>query len=318
MRQAIANTQSNWTDLILPLIIILGVAVLIALIISLIQKLLHKKTTFVLITAILIVIGSLGLTAYTANLFNVQALLAQYRNQYVAQQVQKKATLHVNRQQIQKMVMRDQNTQDQFEKVGFVAIPSQSILLPIYNDAYSVAGLNLGADYANRYPEDPTGKNIPVMGQGNYGLAAHNFNDGKTGFSGLQKDLNANAPYLINGKLGESDWLNGQDVYLANQTGIYDYKITNQVTKEETDSEVLAPTDQAQLTIVSCLFPDTSKRIITQATLKKTYSWQSAPNKMVGYFNLKVQNTNARADWFNPGTEEGANGDAGGTKSVQK
>ncbi|WP_276509303.1 hypothetical protein [Weissella diestrammenae] len=38
------------------------------------------------------------------------------------------------------------------------------------------------------------------------------------------------------------------------------------------------------------------------------------PQKLVGYFNLKVQATNARASWFNPGVEEGVNGDAGGTK----
>lgn len=318
MGQAIADTQSNWTGLILPLIIIVGVAVIIAILISFIQKLLHKRPTFVLITAILIVMGSLGLMAYTANVFDIQALVSRYRNQYESQQIQKKAMIKVDRIQIKKMVMRDQNQKDNFKKIGFVAIPSRTILLPIYNDAYSAAGLNLGADYANRYDQDPTGQNVPVMGRGNYGLAAHNFNDGKTGFGGLQKDLNADAPYLVDGKLGGSNWLNGQFVYMANQKGIYQYKINNQVTEEETASEVLSPTEKPTLTIISCLFPTTSKRIITRAELNKSYSWQTAPSKIVGYFNLKVQNTNARADWFNPGIEEGANGDAGGSKQVQK
>ncbi|AEJ23440.1 sortase (surface protein transpeptidase) [Weissella koreensis KACC 15510] len=314
MNQTIAGTQYNWTDLIIPLIAIL----VVALIITSIQKLLHRKTTFVLTTAILLIVGGVGVTAYNADIFDVQAWVTQHRNQYESKQVQKKAVIKVDRTQIKKMVMRDQNKTDKFEKVGFVAIPSQAILLPIYNDAYSVDGLNLGADYANRYAQDPLGKNIPVMGQGNYGLAAHNFNDGKTGFSGLQEDLNNDAPYLVNGQLGESDWLNGQFVYMANEKGIYRYTITNQVAKEETASDVLAPTEKSTLTIVSCLFPTISKRIITQADLTKSYTWEQAPDKIVGYFNLKVQNTNARADWFNPGTEEGANGDAGGTKTVQK
>ncbi|MGO2539398.1 MAG: class A sortase, partial [Leuconostoc mesenteroides] len=50
------------------------------------------------------------------------------------------------------------------------------------------------------------------------------------------------------------------------------------------------------------------------AELKKTYTWRNAPEKLVSEFNLKVRNTNARVSWWNPGIEEGANGDAGGTK----
>lgn len=68
---------------------------------------------------------------------------------------------------IRKMVMR--NATKNFEKQGFVSITSTNILLPIYNDAYSDEGLNLGANYANKSEKDPEGKQKPVMGQGNYG-----------------------------------------------------------------------------------------------------------------------------------------------------
>ncbi|WP_446863878.1 hypothetical protein [Leuconostoc citreum] len=91
---------------------------------------------------------------------------------------------------IQKMVMRKAQTEQRLKKQGFVSIPSQGILLPIYNDAYSTAGLNAGANYANRSQNDLEGDKIPIMGQRNYGLAAHNFNDGRTGFSRLQESTN--------------------------------------------------------------------------------------------------------------------------------
>lgn len=152
------------------------------------------------------------------------------------------------------------------------------------------------------------------MGQGNYGLAAHNFNDGVTGFSGLQQVINQNAPYISNGQLKGSSWLNGTSVLLANNKGLYQYEITGQDTVKNTDVSVLDPTKNAQLTIISCLFPSTQYRIITHADLKHTYTWENAPQSVVSRFNLQVYNTNARVSWWNPGVEEGANGDQGGTK----
>lgn len=217
-----------------------------------------------------------------------------------------------SRQKIAQMVMRQ--AQKGLEKQGFVAIPSRYILLPIYNDAYTNQGLDAGADYANRSGVDPLGQQKPVMGQGNYGLAGHNFNDGKTGFSALQESNNRNAPYLKNGRLKGSSWLTGKSVILANATGLYEYEITGQTTVDKTDVNVLNPTDQPSLTIISCLFPSTQYRIVTHAVFKKHESWQAAPQKLIRMFNLRVQNTNAHVNWWNPGVEEGANGDAGGTK----
>ena len=224
------------------------------------------------------------------------------------------STLSVN--SIKQMVMRQ--AQQGLEKQGFVAIPSRYILLPIYNDAYHDKGLNAGANYANQSADDPEGKNIPIMGQGNYGLAAHNFNDGKTGFSALQESTNHDTPYLDNGKLKGSSWLNGNEVILANDKGIYRYVINNQKTVQESEVSVLDKTNQPQLTIISCLFPSTNYRIITTAKLTDQYTWEKAPKKLVALFNLKIQDTNAHASWWNPGTEEGANGDAGGTKDNSK
>ncbi|MGO0154549.1 class A sortase [Leuconostoc mesenteroides] len=259
----------------------------------------------------LLVLG--GSYLYQKNVAGIKTAILKPIHKQERKTANKKAAEDItSRTLIRKMVMR--NATKNFEKQGFVSIPSANILLPIYNDAYSAEGLNLGANYANKSEKDPEGQQKPVMGQGNYGLAAHNFNDGQTGFSALQQTTNNDSPYLQNGKLKGSSWLNGKSILLANGEGIYRYEITSQNTVLSTEVSVLNPTKEARLTIISCLFPSTTYRIITHAELKKTYTWDSAPEKLVSEFNLKVRNTNARVSWWNPGVEEGANGDAGGTK----
>jgi len=214
---------------------------------------------------------------------------------------------------ISKMVMY--NGASGFKKQGMVSIPSVNILLPIYNDAYSDKGLSYGAAYANRSKIDPKGTSVPMFGHGNYGLAAHNFNDGKTGFSSLQEKMNSNMPYLRdNEQLGGSSWLNGQNVYLANGSSIFVYQITGQRTVSSKDTSVLNKSNKTKLTIISCLFPNTNYRIVTSAELVKTVSWADASDTEISLFDLQHQNTNAHVSWFNPGPEEGANGVAGGTK----
>ncbi|WP_407880776.1 class A sortase [Furfurilactobacillus entadae] len=222
------------------------------------------------------------------------------------------------RTRISKQLMRQTQTKQGLTKQGFVSIPDVGILQPIFNDAYSDKGLSAGANYANRSEQDPEGKDVPAMGQDNYGLASHNFNDGKTGFSALQKKTNADEPYLVNGQLKGSDWLNGKFIYLANGTNIYKYKITGQKLVDKDDVSVLNHSKTAKVTIISCLFPSIQYRIITSGKLVKSYTWNKAPADVVTLFNLEKQPTNVHASWFNPGTEEGSNGDAGGTKTVSK
>jgi sortase A len=221
--------------------------------------------------------------------------------------------LTAERKEIIKMVMRDA-TGGKFKKQGFVAVPKLGILLPIYNDAYSEAGLNVGADYANF-------DIVPKMGEKNYALAAHNFNNGVNGFSAMQNG-HTDDPYVINGESQDKVGVrNGIKVYMMDVTNIYEYTIYNQHAVHPNqvsviDNDLLGPNKKPKLTIVSCLFPDYEEwRIITDAELTKTWTNANAPEEIINYFNLKIQKTNARASWFNPGVEEGANGDAGGTKS---
>lgn len=279
-----------------------------------------------IISTILIwmIIGLSALIVNQTNFLNIrgwfmkqQQSWAQKKSEKAAKQADKDGMSKQVRLKIKKMVMR--NAQPGFKKQGFVSIPSVNILEPIYNDAYSAKGLSIGAAVANRSEEDPSGTKMPVMGKGNYGLAAHNFNDGKSGFSPLQEVLNQAKPYLIwhadkTATLAGSDWLNDKHVYLAGPNGVFDYKIVSQKTVSKTQVSVLNQSKDGKLTIISCLFPDTAYRIITTAKLDEKYTWTNAPASVVQNFDLRQHNTNTYAGWYVGGVEEGANGDAGGTK----
>lgn len=265
---------------------------------------------------LLVLLGSFCYASYQENWFGVQNFFNhQQQDAYFKRNNQHHDRLSWSkRQMIRTQLMRQTQKKQGLTKQGFVSVPRVKILQPIFNDAYSKKGLAAGANYANRNEEDPQGKRLPQMGSDNYGLASHNFYDGKTGFSPLQQNLKQDQPYIVNGKLHDNDWLNGEKIYLANQNGIYKYRIVRQHIVKPTDVSILNPTRRPRVTIITCLYPSTQYRIITEGTIVKKYSWQRAPAKVVNYFDLTKQPTNARVDWFNPGTEEGSNGDAGGTK----
>lgn len=271
---------------------------------------------FFLFILLVVILGSIGYVGYQKNWFGIHNQIVQEIRSRKVQVDDRHKKIYLNkRQQIKQRLMRE--TQPGLKKQGFVSVPTVGILEPVFNDAYSEKGLQAGANYANRSREDPTGQKIPVMGQGNYGLASHNFDDGLTGFSGLQQNYQDDEPYLVNGRRQTNDWLNHKAIYLANDDGIYEYRIKQQRLVKSDDVRVLDETKQPQVTIITCLFPSTSYRIITAGYLKHSYSWKKAPNQVMQYFDLTKQKTNAHADWYNPGVEEGVNGDAGGTKAVK-
>ena len=271
---------------------------------------------FFLFILLVVILGSIGYVGYQQNWFGIHNQIVQEIRSRKVQVDDRHKKIYLNkRQQIKQRLMRE--TQPGLKKQGFVSVPTVGILEPVFNDAYSEKGLQAGANYANRSRKDPTGQKIPVMGQGNYGLASHNFDDGLTGFSGLQQNYQDDEPYLVNGRRQTNDWLNHKSIYLANDDGIYEYRIKQQRLVKSDDVRVLDETKQPQVTIITCLFPSTSYRIITTGYLKHSYSWKKAPNQVMQYFDLTKQKTNAHADWYNPGVEEGVNGDAGGTKAVK-
>lgn len=275
-----------------------------------------KKAKILLqILLYIIILCSISYICYQQNWFDVHNKIVQeIRSHKVVVDDNKKMSL-AGRNRIRQRLMRE--TQAGLKKQGFVSIPAVGILEPIFNDAYSEKGLQAGANYANRSSVDQTGKQVPVMGEGNYGLASHNFDDGLTGFSGLQQNYQNDSPYIVNGQRQKNNWLNNQTIYLANSDGIFEYRIKQQRLVKADDVSVLDPSQNAQVTIITCLFPSTEYRITTIGKLKKSYKWAKAPDPIIKYFDLTKQKTNAHVDWYNPGVEEGVNGDAGGTKNIE-
>ncbi|MDF7636767.1 class A sortase [Leuconostocaceae bacterium ESL0958] len=206
------------------------------------------------------------------------------------QDSQHKAYSTSARKALGQQLMKDDQQALGIHKQGYVAMPNLSIFMPIYDNAYSKAALDKGANTAQK--DSP----VPTMGAGNYTLAAHNWDNGYTGFSALQQKLKQNSPYLVDGQLKGSDWLNGKSIYLANDKGIYRYTVKDQTTVDQNQGEILDPNlridGQAKLTIITCLYPDTTKRIITNAQYSGFTSWQKASDKEVGYFDLNKQKTN--------------------------
>ena len=235
---------------------------------------------FFLFILLVVILGSIGYVGYQQNWFGIHNQIVQEIRSRKVQVDDRHKKIYLNkRQQIKQRLMRE--TQPGLKKQGFVSVPTVGILEPVFNDAYSEKGLQAGANYANRSREDPTGQKIPVMGQGNYGLASHNFDDGLTGFSGLQQNYQDDEPYLVNGRRQTNDWLNHKSIYLANDDGIYEYRIKQQRLVKSDDVRVLDETKQPQVTIITCLFPSTSYRIITTGYLKHSYSWKKAPNQVL-------------------------------------
>lgn len=269
------------------------------------------KKFFQILFVILILCG-VSYFSYQQNWFDIHNKVVQKIRSNRVEINEKKILKTSNRTGIKKRLMRE--TQANLKKQGFVSVPSVGILEPIFNDAYSEKGLKAGANYANRNRYDPNGKQVPIMGKGNYGLASHNFDDGLTGFSGLQQNYKNDAPYIVDNRRQTNNWLNNKPIYLANNSGIYEYRIKKQKLVSADDVEVLNPTRRPRVTIITCLFPSTAYRIITVGYLKKDYTWRNAPSRVVQYFDLTKQKTNAHVTWYNPGVEEGINGNAGGTK----
>ena len=159
---------------------------------------------FFLFILLVVILGSIGYVGYQKNWFGIHNQIVQEIRSRKVQVDDRHKKIYLNkRQQIKQRLMRE--TQPGLKKQGFVSVPTVGILEPVFNDAYSEKGLQAGANYANRSREDPTGQKIPVMGQGNYGLASHNFDDGLTGFSGLQQNYQDDEPYLVNGRRQTND-----------------------------------------------------------------------------------------------------------------
>lgn len=231
-------------------------------------------------------IGSIIFFLYSINAFN-------WRTQVVQQQQPKITTTakHINNKKIKAIQASATDSHvKNLEKRGLISIPSLNIFEPVYNDAYSNYGLKYGANQVmNNHATSLT-----AFGINNVVIASHNYSNGKTGFSPLQQKINRNDPYIIDGLLHDNSWLNGKRVYLANHQGIYVYQITRQYAAKRTNRVPLNQSKSPKLTLLTCLEPNDSFRIVTEAKLINAYPWDKAPNKLINYFDTDVNSTNVQ------------------------
>lgn len=268
----------------------------------------EKILNLILLISVLLLITAIFFYGYSQNWFRAKTQVIRIQDKTTVIKLDSKIVDVTDRNRIAKQIMKQTHVRDGLTKMGFVSIPKIGALLPIFDKPYSKKGLSAGANQINPISETAT---KAIAGQGNYILTAHNYDDGRTAFSGLQETINEDSPYLKSGKPSIDNWLNNQHIYIANKQGIYDYVITGQTSVEKDDTSVLGQSGTSVLTIITCLYPNNQYRIITKADLKNIYSWNKVPDDVVNLFDLQVQRTNAHASWFNQGLEEGSNGSKG-------
>ncbi|WP_445479305.1 class A sortase [Lysinibacillus irui] len=140
--------------------------------------------------------------------------------------------------------------------IGSIVVPSVDLQLPIVKGVGDAA-LAVGAG---------TMKPNQKLGQGNYALAGHYFEEKDILFSPLYK-----------AKIGDS-------IYLTDLTNIYEYKLTSKDIIAATDVYVINDIpNKTVLTLITCAESGT-KRLAIQADFIKQYPFNEAPAKVAETF----------------------------------
>lgn len=140
--------------------------------------------------------------------------------------------------------------------IGSIVVPSVDLQLPIVKGVGDAA-LAVGAG---------TMKPNQKLGQGNYALAGHYFEEKDILFSPLYK-----------AKIGDS-------IYLTDLTNIYEYKLTSKDIIAAKDVYVINDIpNKTVLTLITCAESGT-KRLAIQADFIKQYPFNEAPAKVAETF----------------------------------
>lgn len=149
-------------------------------------------------------------------------------------------------------VLKAQANSQNLPVIGSIVIPSVEMQLPILKGVGNEA-LAVGAG---------TMKPEQVMGQGNYSLAGHYFENKDILFSPL-----------YHAKLGDK-------VYLTDLQAIYEYEINVIKVIEATDVHVIEDVaDSKLLTLITCAEEGT-RRLLVQANFTNTYDMENPPENM--------------------------------------
>ncbi|QGG49900.1 class A sortase [Lysinibacillus pakistanensis] len=149
-------------------------------------------------------------------------------------------------------VLKAQTKANKMPVIGSIAVPSVDMQLPIVKGVGNAA-LAVGAG---------TMKPNQNLGQGNYALAGHYFEEKDILFSPLYK-----------ASIGDS-------VYITDLTNIYEYQLTTKKVIAATDVYVIDDIpDKTVLTLITCADNGT-KRLAIQADFIQQYPFDEAPEKL--------------------------------------
>lgn len=211
------------------------------------------------------------------NVGNIQQKIASN-----AQQKMLVEPVFVTKEEVSKVQETVVDSPDGLQKVGEIAVPKIGILMPIYNQPYNKKALEEGSQQMATISGQTS-----TLGVNNFIVVGHNYTDGHSAFSALQENLNQDQPYLQKGQKSSDDWLNGQQIYVADKNNIYDFQIDRQYLIDESDQRVLQDSKQAEINLITCLEPSDQYRIVTHGVLKQKWNWKQAPLNIVDYFNLQ-------------------------------
>lgn len=149
-------------------------------------------------------------------------------------------------------VLKAQTKANKMPVIGSIAVPSVDMQLPIVKGVGNAA-LAVGAG---------TMKPNQSLGQGNYALAGHYFEEKDILFSPLYK-----------ASIGDS-------VYITDLTNIYEYQLTTKKVIAATDVYVIDDIpNKTVLTLITCADSGT-KRLAIQADFIQQYPFDEAPEKL--------------------------------------
>ncbi|MFF5993963.1 class A sortase [Lysinibacillus sp. KU-BSD001] len=150
-------------------------------------------------------------------------------------------------------VLRAQASKSDLPVIGSIAIPEVGLELPILKGVGKEA---LAAGAGTMKPQQ-------MMGQGNYSLASHYFEE---------KDI-------LFGPLYEAEI--GDKIYLSDLSYVYEYELTTKDIIEETDVYIIDDVpNETLLTLITCAV-EGSKRLAVRATFTQRYTPEYDANEAI-------------------------------------
>lgn len=147
-----------------------------------------------------------------------------------------------------------------FNTVGFIAIPTVQIKLPIF----------LGVANENLLYGTGTVKENQMLGRGNYALASHRTYEPNLLFTPLQ---NINI---------------GDPIYITDKNNVYEYVTTDKYEVEPSQSEVIEDVKgKTMVTLITCDTVIGEKRLIIQGVLNQTWQFNNIPDNIKGAFDIE-------------------------------